>query len=129
MPHFGADQACPVTEAMKHLQELCVGFVHDVGRGSTTQLPDDVVIQDHGRLRAPTPLEAASQRFRAKAVVVVTGSLPIPPASRGVTSMFGQFLTLPWFAGLPRKRTGPASAANSRLAYPRATKPVHRMTT
>ena len=77
---------------MKHVQELRVGFVHGVGSGSTTQLPDDVLIQDHERLRAPTPLEAAGQRFRAKAVVVVTGSLPIPPASRGVTSMFGQRL-------------------------------------
>jgi hypothetical protein len=92
MPHSVADQACPVTEAMKHVQELRVGFVHGVGSGSTTQLPDDVLIQDHERLRAPTPLEAAGQRFRAKAVVVVTGSLPIPPASRGVTSMFGQRL-------------------------------------
>jgi hypothetical protein len=66
MPHSVADQACPVTEAMKHVQER-VGFVHGVGSGSTTQLPDDVVIQDHGRLRAPTPLGAASQRFRTKA--------------------------------------------------------------
>jgi hypothetical protein len=87
MPHFGADQACPVTEAMKHVHELRVGFVHGVGSGSATQLPDDVVIPDHGRLRAPTPLGVAHQRLRAK-VVVVTGSLP----SRGVSSLFGHNL-------------------------------------
>jgi hypothetical protein len=60
MPHSAADQAYPVNEAMRYVQELRVGFVQGVGSDSTAQLPDDVFIQDHGRLRAPTPLDRTS---------------------------------------------------------------------
>jgi len=69
-----------VTEAMKHVQELRDGFVHGVVSGSTAKLPADVFVQDHARLLEPTLIEAAGQRFRAKAVVIATGSTPILPA-------------------------------------------------
>ena len=68
------------TEAMKHVQELRDGFVQGVVSSSTAKLPDDVFIQDHARLLEPTLVEAAGQRFRAKAVVIATGSTPILPA-------------------------------------------------
>jgi dihydrolipoamide dehydrogenase len=66
-------------EAMKHVQELRDGFVHGVVSRSTARLADDVFIQDHARLLEPTLVEAAGQRFRAKAVVIATGSTPILP--------------------------------------------------
>ena len=69
-----------VTEAMKHVQELRDGFVHGVVSRSTANLPDDVFIQDYARLVEPTLVEAGGQRFRAKAVVVATGSTPLIPA-------------------------------------------------
>jgi dihydrolipoamide dehydrogenase len=68
------------TEAMKHVQELRDGFVQGVVSSSTAKLPSDVFIQDHARLLEPTLVEAADQRFRAKALVIATGSTPILPA-------------------------------------------------
>jgi len=54
MLHSVADQAGPVTEAMKYGRESRDGFVCGVVCRSTAKLPDDVFIQDHARLRAPT---------------------------------------------------------------------------
>ncbi len=69
-----------VTAAMQHVQELRDGFVQGVVSRSTAKLPDDVFIQDYARLLEPTLVEAAGQLFRAKAVVIATGSTPIVPA-------------------------------------------------
>ena len=69
-----------LTEAMKHVQELRDGFVQGVVSRSTAKLADDVFVQDYARLIEPTLVEAAGQRFRAKAVVIATGSTPILPA-------------------------------------------------
>jgi len=69
-----------LTQAMKHVQELRDGFVQGVVSRSTDKLPDDVFIQDYARLIEPTLVEAAGQRFRARAVVIATGSTPIVPA-------------------------------------------------
>lgn len=69
-----------LSEAMKHVQELRDGFVQGVVSRSTDKLPDDVFIQEYARLLEPTLVEAGGQRFRAKAVVVATGSTPIVPA-------------------------------------------------
>ena len=70
-----------VTEAMKHVQELRDGFVQGVISRSTANLPKDVFIQEHARLLEPTLVEAGGQLFRAKAVVIATGSTPVLPAS------------------------------------------------
>jgi len=70
-----------LSEAMKHVQELRDGFVHGVVSRSTAKLSDDVFIQDYARLIEPTLVEAAGQRFRAKAVIVATGSTPVVPAA------------------------------------------------
>lgn len=85
--HFGqfgidghAGLSLDVSEAMKHVQELRDGFVQGVVSRSTAKLPPDVFIQEYGRLLEPTLVEAAGQRFRAKAVVIATGSTPIVPA-------------------------------------------------
>ena len=85
--HFGqfgidghAGLSLDVSEAMKHVQELRDGFVQGVISRSTAKLSPDVFIQDYGRLLEPTLVEAAGQRFRAKAVVIATGSTPIVPA-------------------------------------------------
>lgn len=64
------------------MQELRDGFVQGVVSCGTAELPDDVIILDHLRMRAPTLVDAAGQRFRAKAAVVATDSTPILPASR-----------------------------------------------
>mgnify|MGYP001344799531 CR=1 FL=1 len=69
------------SEAMKHVQELRDGFVKGVVSRSTAKLPDDVFIRDYARLLEPTLVEAGSQRFRAKAVVIATGSTPLVPAA------------------------------------------------
>jgi len=68
------------TEAMKHVQELRDGFVKGVVSNSTAKLTDDVFIQEQARLLEPTLVEAADQRFRARAVVIATGSTPVLPA-------------------------------------------------
>jgi dihydrolipoamide dehydrogenase len=69
------------SEAMKHVQELRDGFVKGVVSRSTAKLPDDVFIRDYARLLEPTLVEAGGQRFRAKAVVIATGSTPLVPAA------------------------------------------------
>lgn len=69
------------SEAMKHVQELRDGFVEGVVSRSTSTLTGDEFIQDYGRLLEPTLVEAGGKRFRAKAVVIATGSTPIRPAA------------------------------------------------
>ena len=70
-----------VTEAMEHVQDLRDTFVDRVLTNSTDDMPEDLFIQDYARFIEPTLIEVASQRIRAAAVVIATGSRPVVPAA------------------------------------------------
>ncbi|KAA6186690.1 dihydrolipoyl dehydrogenase [Thiohalocapsa marina] len=69
-----------IPEALAHMQGLRDGFVSGVISRSTANLPPDVFIQEPARLLEPTLIEAGGQRFRARALVIATGSTPLIPA-------------------------------------------------
>ncbi len=74
-----AELTLDIPEALEHVQDLRDTFVDRVLGSSTDDMPEDLFIQDYARLIAPTLLEVAGQRIRAKAVVIATGSRPLVP--------------------------------------------------
>jgi dihydrolipoamide dehydrogenase len=69
-----------VGEAMEHVQDLRDTFVDRVLTNSTDDMPEDLFIQDYARFIEPTLLAVGEQRIRAGAVVIATGSRPLPKA-------------------------------------------------
>jgi dihydrolipoamide dehydrogenase len=65
-------------EAMEHVQNLRDTFVDRVLSNSTDNMGEEF-IQEYARFLEPTLLEAGSQRIRANAVVIATGSRPQVP--------------------------------------------------
>ncbi len=68
-------------QALEHVRHIRDILVDRVLSNSTDGMAPALFIQDYARLLEPTLIEVGSQRIRAGAVVIATGSRPLVPAA------------------------------------------------
>lgn len=75
------DLTLDAPQALEHVRHIRDILVDRVLSNSTDGMAPALFIQDYARLLEPTLIEVGSQRIRAGAVVIATGSRPLVPAA------------------------------------------------